>query len=201
MAAAINFFAGENFGINNLAGSGLGFYGSIFGQAVQIGSYQDTTYITNSNGTNQGPICDNVKFTATSSGNVNSVSGLNLKEIPNHLSTLNIRLTNDTSISTQNGKIYIYDRINKNNPPSGVTAKIAELVHPWTTVLPSGSGSSSWTTAAGSGSTLSLSNSPGRSGLIPGAATQHDWYIALSSSPDSIGSKTSFGLWIECEFL
>jgi hypothetical protein len=32
-------------------------------------------------------------------------------------------------------------------------------------------------------------------------ATRHDWYIALSASPDSIGSKTDFGLYFTLEYL
>ena len=32
-------------------------------------------------------------------------------------------------------------------------------------------------------------------------ALSHDWYVALSSSPDSIGSKTDYGLYFTCEYL
>lgn len=32
-------------------------------------------------------------------------------------------------------------------------------------------------------------------------AMRHDWYLALSASPDGIGSKTSYGLYFTCEFL
>tara|TARA_Y100000004_G_C8880374_1_gene397317 strand:- start:58 stop:810 length:753 start_codon:yes stop_codon:yes gene_type:complete len=32
-------------------------------------------------------------------------------------------------------------------------------------------------------------------------ATRHDWYVALSASPDSIGSKTDFGLYFTLEYL
>lgn len=32
-------------------------------------------------------------------------------------------------------------------------------------------------------------------------STRHDWYIALSASPDSIGSKTDFGLYFTLEYL
>ena len=32
-------------------------------------------------------------------------------------------------------------------------------------------------------------------------STRHDWYIALSSSPDSIGSKTNYALYFEAEYL
>lgn len=38
----------------------------------------------------------------------------------------------------------------------------------------------------------------------PGAAhrsTRHDWFLAMSANPDSIGSKTSYGLYFTCEYL
>ena len=50
--ATINFYSG-NLHVNNLSGSGLGFYGGGFGYSVQVGAYQDTTFITNGTGTSQ----------------------------------------------------------------------------------------------------------------------------------------------------
>jgi hypothetical protein len=32
-------------------------------------------------------------------------------------------------------------------------------------------------------------------------STRHDWYVGLSASPDSIGSKTNFGLYFSLEYL
>jgi len=32
-------------------------------------------------------------------------------------------------------------------------------------------------------------------------AERHDWYVALSASPDSIGSKTQYGLYFTLEYL
>ena len=47
--ALISFLAGEDDTINDLAGSGLGFYGAAgFGASVQVGQYQGRTFITNS---------------------------------------------------------------------------------------------------------------------------------------------------------
>ena len=57
--ASIYFFSGTN-QVRNLSGSGLGFYGGGFGYSVAVGSYQDTTFITSSVGTTQGPQCNNV---------------------------------------------------------------------------------------------------------------------------------------------
>lgn len=32
-------------------------------------------------------------------------------------------------------------------------------------------------------------------------SNQHDWYLAISSEPESIGSKTDYGLYFSCEYL
>ena len=204
--AAISFYAGENFNINNLAGSGLGFYGGGFGFSVEVGEYQDTTFITNGNGTSQGPQCDNIKWSHSASGIINSAnSGVALTCIPNYLATLNIRFTHSAAVKTQNAKLRIYDRSNINNPASGVTTKVAELIHPPQVQTNTGSGDTTWNTPAGSASIMDLIASPGVSGIRPnGAATQatrHDWYVAISASPDSIGSKTLYGLYAEMEYL
>jgi hypothetical protein len=47
---------------------------------------------------------------------------------------------------------------------------------------------------------MPLVASPGTSGFSPNGVgtidTQHDWYVALSASPDSVGSKNT--IWIIC---
>jgi hypothetical protein len=125
--------------------------------------------------------------------------------IPNWQSTLNIRFTNSTPVKTQNVQLRIYDRVNPDNPPTGVTTAVAEIVHPNITQGPGGSGSPTWQFPTGSGSVMSLTSSPGTSGLRPAGAntsdTQHDWYVALSASPNSIGSKTQYGLYVSLEYL
>ena len=203
--ATLAFYAGEEFLINNLSGSGLGFYGGGFGYSVAVGEYQDTTFITNSTGTAEGPQVDNIKYLNTASGIVNSAgSGIALTAIPNYLSTLNIRFTHGSAITTQNAKFRVYDRSSINNSPSGVTCKVAELIHPDTTQTNNGSGDATWTTVFGSGSIMDLTASPGVSGVSENGpstqATQHDWYLALSASPDSIGSKLFAG-YVELEYL
>ncbi len=205
MAASINFYAGENFLIYHLSNSGLGFYGTAFGASVQVGEYQGRTYITNSNGTAQGPEADNVKYSHPNSGILGQTgSGLNLLNIPNYQSTLNIRATFDTAVKTQNAEFRIYDRSNINNPASGVTCKVAEIIHPSVLQSVNGSGDTAWITAAGSGVPVPLVASPGVSGERQAgantSATQHDWYLAISASPDSVGSKTLFGGYVSLEY-
>lgn len=203
--AAINFFANTY----NLNGSGLGFYGTGFGQSVDVGTWQLTTFITNANGTAQGQQVNNVQYANTASGVINSAtSGVWLTQIPNAYATLQVEFTNASAVKAQNVKCYIYDRSNINNPASGVTTKVAELIHPDTIQNNNGSGDTTWLTPAGSAVIVFLCPSPGISGMYAGngsnstrSDTIHDWYLAISASPDSIGSKTLYGLYVSLEYL
>lgn len=208
--AQIDFYAADQglLTINNLAGSGLGFYGSGFSASVGVGSYQGTTFITNSNGTVNGAQVNNIKYTAANSGSVNGATMINLLDIPNYLATMKISFTHGSSVKVQNVKFRQYNRSSINVGGSGVTLKAAELIHTSTTQTGSlGSGDSAWITPAGSAVIMDLAQSPGLSGAYAGngtssvrADTRHDWYVALSASPDSVGSKLFAG-YVELEFL
>ena len=125
--AEINF---GTFNTPNIRGSGLGFYGSSFGSSVQIGSYQDTTFITNADGTQNGGNAYNVKYSAAASGIPSTdTSGIPLCRLNGHHRTLDIHFDHDTPVFVQNAQLRIYDRTNINNPPSGVNVKVAELVN------------------------------------------------------------------------
>lgn len=202
--AAFSFYADDN----NLGGSGLGFFGSSFGASVEVGSYQDTTYITDGNGVNQGGVTYNNKW-ANTSGVYNSSLGAtslkNLREIPNYVATLNIRFTHATAVKLQNTKLRIYDRSNINNAASGVLTKVAQIIHPGITADFTGSGDSSWITPAGSSVIMDLEYSPGQSGLHGTSTTwtdtEHDYYVLISANPESIGAKTMFCLYVQTEYL
>lgn len=215
MAAAISFYAGQGAEASgvSLAGSGLGFYGTSFGSSVQVGQYQDTTFITNSNGSAQGPQVDNNKY----QGNVSGVSNngdtvIHISGLPVHSGTLNISFTNDTAVNTQNGEVRIFDRTNEDNPASGVVSQVAQLVRGGSGVDPTTGEIQAWSAAedgwlalSGSGLTMTLLNNAGSGGLggsgTGGIDIRHDWYLALSASPSSIGSKTQFGLFCQLEYL
>jgi hypothetical protein len=84
--------------------------------------------------------------------------------------------------------------------------KVAELIHISPTNGAGGSGSSTWQTPTGSSYVLTVTaTSPGTSGFSPNGPstsdTRHDWFFALSASPNSIGSKTQFGLYFSLEYL
>ncbi len=203
--ANLAFKVGNGIQIDNLSGSGIGFYGSNFGNSVAVGAYQNTTFVTDSNGTTQGSQINNVTYLNTMSGYIGSAtSGVQVRCIPNYLATLEINFTHTSAIRCQNPKLYIYDRTSISNPASGVTTRVYECIHPTTTNIMDGSGGMFWQTPAGS-SYMNLTPSPGQSGTaINGNMTTqntHSWYIAASASPDSIGSKTLYGLYFSTEYL
>lgn len=209
MSAIISFKA-LNLGTwKDIASSGLGFYGSgSFGASVAVGAYQDSTYITDAAGAANGGSGNNIKYVATTSGQVAGGLNLNVLDIPNEYASLNVCFTSTSSVQVRNAELRIYDRVTPANPASGVVTQAIELLHPSLTVSGSlGSGESTWTTPGGV-TTLPLAQSPGISGLeaLDGVTsttpdTQHDWYIALSASPSTIGSKTQYGLYVSCEYL
>lgn len=211
--AAIKFYADSGLGGPfdiDMAGSGLGFYGSGgFGASVAVGEYQDNTYVTDAAGTSQGPQANNVKWTHANSGEISGGTNLHLQDIPNAQSTVNIRFTHGSAVQVQNAELRIYDRVTITEAASGVTTKAYECLHPSATQSGQlGSGDTTWTTPAGSGTTLSLAQSPGESGAYAGNGTgsthtdtQHDWYVCLSARPDSIGSKTDYGMYVSLEYL
>jgi hypothetical protein len=206
--ADIVFYASpqSEYPINNVSNSGLAFMGGSWGASVAVGEYQQTTWISNGAGTVQGSQCNNIKYLDAASGIVNSAtSGIPLTHIPNQDSTLRINFNHGSAVKLQNTVIRAYDRTSINNNPSGVTVQISESIHPNPVQGAGGSGDTSWTSIYGSGVTLSLTDSPGLSGLSPNGAettdTNHDFYVNLSLSPDSIGSKSQVALYASLEYL
>jgi len=201
-----------------LGGSGLAFFGdSGFGSSVEVGKYQGTTFVSDGAGTTKGAQCQNVKFHNAGSGTLGAAgSGIGLQTIPNYQSTLNIRFKHSAKVKTQNCELRIYDRYSIKFPASGVTTKVAEIIHPdviQRTALSGvllGSGDSQWITPGGSGTVVNFADSPGISGFYAGdgvsvkstkQSLRHDWYAAISASPDSIGNKTQYGLFFALEYI
>ncbi len=211
MAAAIKFYGGDgDFDQEIGTGSGIGFYGSAFGASVQVGEYQDSTFMTNGVGSANYGELTNCKYPGNSSGvEVNGGAEVQLSALDTASGTLNVRFTYDSDVQTQNCKLRIYDRVDIDNDPEGVTCEVAQLCVGGSGVNQSTgelqAAHNGWLEVAGSGTIMTLLYSAGESGLCPsGLDTEddrHDWYVCLSASPDSIGSKTAFGLYVSLEYL
>lgn len=176
----------------SISSSGVGFFGSGgFGFSVPVGEFQGSTYCTNSAGSLQGPALSNVKYIHANSGLVAGSTILNLRAIPNNESTFEIRITSDDAVSLQNSRLYVTERASTTGMPAGMTIYAAEIDNTGTSQLNIGLGSVAWSGVAGTGAYLALGNSPGLSGAASGSSTSHSYYIALSCSPNSVGSKTA----------
>lgn len=173
----------------------LGFFGSAFGFSIRVGEYNNTSYVTNDDGTANNGSVPNLRYdTASNSGAYVGAESVatELLEVNNTEATLKIKLSTDTSVQTQNTSFRAFDRVNIDNNPSGVTVQAAEINKPSPSFR--GSGDASWTSVAGSGSTLALDDQLLSSGV-------HVWYVGLSVTPTSIGEKTNLGFYFETEFL
>lgn len=211
--ANLVFYAGKD-GLWPIdGGSGIGFYGSAFGNSIRVGEFNETTYFTNPAGNLRGWQANNAKW-VNSTGVKLDNTFLPLRNVPNQQATVNIRFTNNSAVNVQNAYLSFYDRSDINVSQSGVTVFAAEIIHPHQLeegvgAPGGGSGNPTWERFAANGinKQFKLADSPGQSGYFAQngsgygiAATQHDWYLLLSASPDSIGSKTQFGLLFSLEY-
>jgi len=216
--------------INHAGGSGVGFYGDDHGISVPIGSYQSSTFITNADGTNEGAQLHNSQWVNTSGVKADLLASKKLINMPNYLAPLNIRFANSEAVMVQNCKLLIFDRNDIGQHASGVITTVYENRHPhslWSvgSLDQHGTGSSdgNWdvydSTGGGNPAYMIFTDSPGTSGtntntsdngLTLGQLTEegvthrslrHDWYISLSASPTTIGSKTDYGLYFTVEYL
>ena len=206
--AEITFRAGADYLIANEASSGLGFFGTNgFGYSVQVGAWQDRTYICSSDGQSQGAEVDNNKYSSSTEviwGQAGS--GYLLTELTNDQATLNARFTHSASVRIQNAEVRCYDRTTITVPATGVTPAWAEIIHPDPVNNNNGSGDVNWIYASGSTTPVPMSDSPGSGGWfaysgMDEASTWHDWFLAMSNMPQAVGAKTLFGLYFSCEYL
>lgn len=213
MAAAINFYAGQGGGTwVDLNASGLGFFGASFGASVQVGEYQDSTYISASDGSAPaGPQATNTKYdTVTTGVIVDGAAAIVPSAVAINSGTLNIRFTFDSDVKTQNSELRIFNRSTITVGAVGVTTQVLQVCNGGSGVSSSGTALApgshpGWVAPSGSGVVVSLLSSAGSGGLSPSGTstedTRHDWYVCMSATPLSIGSKELFGLYVQLEYL
>lgn len=157
---------------------------------------------------------------------VNGLSAIDLDKLPNYLCPLNIRFTHSEPVRVQNCRLRIFDRNNINNHASGVVTYVYESRHPATVqsvanLSHRGRSETSWYEfdPVDAMTDMPFTASPGASGKntntqdtsqtlgyssqegVTHQSTRHDWYLALSSEPVTVGSKTQYGLYFTLEYL
>jgi hypothetical protein len=150
--------------------------GAAFTDNVVVGSYQDSTHISNSSDVHQCSTnhVNNTKWladTGASSVSLNGAAASNITALTTANAGLKFNFADGASVATSNGKFYAYDGTTDATAMVGVTFKAYQI-----------SNGSSWTGANGSGSALTLADQA--------AATSHDFFLASSVSPTSTGAKT-----------
>ena len=166
---------------------------------------------------------------STTAGIVNnpSVGNITLNNLPNYLCPLNIRFNHTQPVSVKNCKLRIFDRNDITRHASGVTTWVYEARHPSeitsvTSLAHRGNTEYTWFKfeAGNPMSDFTLTPSPGASGknTTPGdgqqailkwatnegdthTSSRHDWYLAISSEPDTPGAKQNYGLYFTLEYL
>lgn len=229
--------------IEHTGGSGLGFFGAGFGISVPVGQRQDTTFVTNGDGTEQDVRLQNTKWMTETTTSFNNAAAQDNETLPNRYAPLNIRFTHDEPVRVQNCKLRIFNRSNIDQPAVGVDTYVYEARHPYPNDGVNGADTVYSTSSRGvadhnwvayeatvTPTDMNFTSSPGISGLNtvsndPVVTTypdhtgvnnymvwqsnsgsllrdlRHDWYVALSAEPDSIGSKTEFALYFTLEYL
>jgi len=210
--ATLNLYAGENTLLPT--SSGLGFFGSSgFGSPIAIGEYNGRTFVTNDDGTVEGFECNNNKYLSPSSVvHGQTGSGLALQNLPNELSTINVRFTHNSPVYCQAVRLWVFDGSftgtvpNKESPTENMVFYAAEIRH--TSRLQntlSVYSDASWSDLSASGSNyIGLVDSPGTNGIRKGGfeqlSSRHDWYVAFTCSPTQLGDR-EFGMTVELEYL
>jgi hypothetical protein len=159
-----------------------------FDTNITVGEYNDTTHVKSSVGADDssGNTPKNVKFISQSDGTGGDSEAdwgdgtEDLDQILDAECTLKINFSDAASVAITGAIFYAYDGSVTTNAPTDVTFVAAE------------GGDANWTAAEGSASAVSLADQ--------GAATSHDYYIACSASPDSVGLKDSFTLRVELTY-
>lgn len=184
----------------------LGFYGAGENEHVEIGEYQTKTFLVDKGGTVGEVQCRNVTYASDTTGYVDHVqTPVNLRNIPNYQATLNIRLLQPEDVFVALAEAKFYNGYDENIPPDGLNIKVAELRHTNTRLNVVAGGSDSEWFDAENGEWFRLTQSPGERGVKSNSfglwvGDQHDWYLAISVSPEEIGSRV-FGLQVRLEYI
>lgn len=160
------------------------FSGAAWGDNVTVSAYQDSTHVEASGGTHT---CSTVHLHNTKYNNATTVSidGAGAVSLSGSVPAtgacpLKINFADASSVVTTGGLFYAYDGSTTTNAPTGVTFQALEQ------------SDTSWTNAEGSAAAVTINDDT--------ASTSHDYYFAISASPESVGEKTAFKLRIELTY-
>lgn len=184
----------------------LGFYGAGEDEYVYPGEYQSKTFLVDKDGTLGEVQCRNVKYDTDTTAYVDHIlEPVPIKNIPNYLGTMNIRLIQLDDVFVALAEAKFYNGYDDDIPPDGMDIKVVELRHVGERLNDNlGHGSKAWFNAE-NGDWFRLTQSPGERGVKSNSVgvwvgPRHDWYLAISVSPHDVGSRV-FGMKFRAEFI
>ena len=103
------------------------FNGAAFGTNVVVGSYQDTTHISNSSDTHQCSTnhVHNVKYLTGTTMSLDGAGSANLSTLSTGNAPFKFNFADGASVATTNGKFYFYDGTTDATAMAGVTVQAA----------------------------------------------------------------------------
>jgi hypothetical protein len=155
----------------------LALYDTTFHSAIPVGEYQDSSHVETSGLTDKCATnhIHNTKYVSSTQvdidgGGTESLSGTAPTEAE---CPLRIEFSHTVAVETSDAEFWAYDGTTETNGPTDVTFQAGEQ------------GDTTWTNAEGSGSAVSVDDHTS-------AATDHDFYLFVSVSPDTAGYKDAF---------
>jgi len=169
-----------NIGLTNL----IGFYGpGGYGSPIQVGSYNDQMHIRTSQSDDSDacapPHLTNLKYVNDNEVSINGGSPVALTSVVQE-NCIKIQVSSDSNITIVGSRFYAYDGANVDNPPTNITFKAFKL------------GDTTWSQPHGRANALDC-------GTSTTPATQHNFYIGMSLSPNSTGAATLFAMRFEVD--
>ena len=152
------------------------FAGAVFGAAIFIGNYQDTTHVKSSGGANDssGNVPHNSKFVDATHVSLDGGASALVSSISTANCPLKINFAHGSSVAISAHYIYAYNGSDTSVAPTNVTFKVCEQ------------GTTPWASAGGSAAGLAV--------LDRTTATSHDFYFLISASPVTVGLKSAFAI-------
>lgn len=153
----------------------LEFAGGTFGSKVTVGAYNDSTHVRTLPSTDKSSANtpENNKWISATTGDWGDGTE-NMDQILDAECALKVNFAHGSSVITENAILFAYQQGAATTvPPVDVTFQALER------------GDTTWINADGSGAALGLNDNT--------TATSHDFFIAVSASPDAVGLKDSVG--------
>jgi hypothetical protein len=178
---------------NLVGGQLVGFYGATYDSKVVVDSYQASTHISGAG----GDICltnhvRNVKYiTSTEFDSGSGTETLGNGTLAATECTLKVFLSGGASVRTQNGRVYCYNGTTITTYATDIQMYAFEAQI----------GATTWT-LINNGTISGGDNNGQRLNLQDHGtpAATHEWFVALSASPKSVGAKTSFAIGSSVEY-